>query len=226
MCGVADFFKGDIKEMTNGTEFKLINLLHAKNPNLTHEDLNTRIYEPGIRWNIHLVSYDTLTSREKPSSNGQLSKCEWSFGIMMSPIGITIKTVWAGELRWLRELDTNIKSQLHRDYIHSMTGVFRWCGCFQVGLKIQRMILWWKSMVLRHWILQWIVWCMLSGLKTKKLNRMWRSGWFGLQSHGQSGGGQHQNLPIENHSSGYLRRMHISLISCGLRKSKHFWRPR
>ena len=99
MCGVADFFKGDIKEMTNGTEFKLINLLHAKNPNLTHEDLNTRIYEPGIRWNIHLVSYDTLTSREKPSSNGQLSKCEWSFGIMMSPIGITIKTVWAGELR-------------------------------------------------------------------------------------------------------------------------------
>jgi hypothetical protein len=49
--------------------------------NLTHEDLNTSLDEPENRWNIHLVSYDTLTSRAKPSSNGQLSYCSWSFGI-------------------------------------------------------------------------------------------------------------------------------------------------
>jgi len=33
------------------------------------------------RWNIHLVPYDTLTSRAKPSSNGQLSHCTLSLGI-------------------------------------------------------------------------------------------------------------------------------------------------
>jgi hypothetical protein len=81
MPGVAETFKSVIDEMTFGTDFKLVNLLHAENANLTHEDLNTSIDEPENRWNIHLVSYDTLTSRAKPSSNGQLSYCSWSFGI-------------------------------------------------------------------------------------------------------------------------------------------------
>jgi len=67
--------------MTHGTKFKVVNLLHAKNGNLTHEDLDTSIDEPKNRWHIHLVSYDTLPSRAKPSSNGQLSYCAWSFGI-------------------------------------------------------------------------------------------------------------------------------------------------
>jgi len=62
-----------------------------------------------------------------------------------------------------------------------MTGVIRWCGCFQVRLKIQKMILWWKSMVQRHCILQWKVWYSVSGLKMKKLNRMRRTGWYRLQ---------------------------------------------
>jgi hypothetical protein len=56
-------------------------LLHPENEYLTHEDLNTSIEQPGNRWNIHLVSYDTLTSRAKPSSNGRLTHCFWSFGI-------------------------------------------------------------------------------------------------------------------------------------------------
>jgi hypothetical protein len=81
MPGVAETFKSVIDEMTFATDFKLINLLHAENVNLTHEDLNTSLDEPENRWNIHLVSYDTLTSRAKPSSNGQLSYCSWSFGI-------------------------------------------------------------------------------------------------------------------------------------------------
>jgi len=80
MPGVGETFKSVIDEMTPGTDFKLINILHAENANLTHEDLNTSIDKPEHRCNIHLVSYDTLTSRVKPSSNGQLSYCAWSFG--------------------------------------------------------------------------------------------------------------------------------------------------
>jgi len=81
MPGVAETFKTVIDEMTNGTDFILVNLLHPKNANLTHKDLNSSIIEPENRWNIHLVLYVTLTSRVKPSSNGQLSHCSWSFGI-------------------------------------------------------------------------------------------------------------------------------------------------
>ena len=81
MPGVAETFKTVIDEMSHGTDFKLVNLLLAKNANLTHEDLNTSIDEPENRWNIHLVLYDTLTSTAKPSSNGRLSHCSWSFGI-------------------------------------------------------------------------------------------------------------------------------------------------
>ena len=79
--GVAETFKTVIKVKTHGTDFKLVNLLHAKDATLTHEDLSTSIDEPENRWNIHLVSYDILTSRAKPSSNGRLSHCSWSSGI-------------------------------------------------------------------------------------------------------------------------------------------------
>jgi len=81
MPGVAETFKTVIDKMTHGTEFTLVNLLHAENVDLTHKDLNTSIDEPENRLNIHLVSYDTLTSRAKPSSNSLLSYCAWSFGI-------------------------------------------------------------------------------------------------------------------------------------------------
>jgi len=43
MPGVAETFKTIIDEMTHVTDFKLVNLLHAKNVNLTHEHLNTSI---------------------------------------------------------------------------------------------------------------------------------------------------------------------------------------
>jgi len=81
MLGVAETVKTVIDEMTHGTEFTLVNLSHAENMNLTHEHLNTSIDELDNRWNINLVLYDTLTSRAKPSSSGQLSYCAWSFGI-------------------------------------------------------------------------------------------------------------------------------------------------
>ena len=81
MLGVAETFKSLIDEMTFATDFKLINLLDMENANLTLEDLNTSPDEPENRWNIHHVSYDTLTFRAKSSSNGQLSHCSWSLGI-------------------------------------------------------------------------------------------------------------------------------------------------
>jgi len=59
MPGVAETFKTVINELTHGTDFKLVNLLHTKNAILTHEDLNTSIDEPADRWNIHLALYDT-----------------------------------------------------------------------------------------------------------------------------------------------------------------------
>jgi len=71
-----------IDQMTNWTYFKLCNLLSAENPNLTHKNQNTSIDELQKRWNIHLALYDTLTSRAKPLSDGQLSYCAWRFGIV------------------------------------------------------------------------------------------------------------------------------------------------
>jgi len=44
---VADTFRTVIDEMTHRTEFKLVNLLHAEIANLTNDDLNTTIDEPG-----------------------------------------------------------------------------------------------------------------------------------------------------------------------------------
>ena len=81
MPAIAEMFNSVIDEMTYATDFKLINLLRTENVNLTHENLNTSLDQPENRWNIPLVSYDTLTSREKPSSNSQISQCSWSFGI-------------------------------------------------------------------------------------------------------------------------------------------------
>jgi len=81
MPGVAETVKTLIDEMTHGTAFKLVNLLHTENAILSQEDLNTSIDKQENRWNIYLVQYDNLTLRAQPWSNGQLSHCTWSFGI-------------------------------------------------------------------------------------------------------------------------------------------------
>jgi len=60
-------------------------------------------------------------------------------GLLMSLIGTRRGIAWAGEFRWLWELDSSFKLPQHRDSIHSMTGVSRRCGCLQLRLKIQRM---------------------------------------------------------------------------------------
>jgi hypothetical protein len=75
MPGVAETFKTVTNELTHRTDLKPVNSSQYENAYLTYEDLNTSIDDPENRWNIHLVSYDTLTSRAKPSSNGRLSHC-------------------------------------------------------------------------------------------------------------------------------------------------------
>jgi len=67
--------------MTYGTKVELIYSFHVGIANLTHQDRNTSIDELQYWWNIHLVTYDTVTSRAKPSSTSELSYCSWSFGI-------------------------------------------------------------------------------------------------------------------------------------------------
>jgi len=81
MPGVAGTFTSVIDEVINGTDFQWGIMLQTENENLTHDDLNTGIDKPENRWNIHFVSYNTLTSRAKPSSDGQLSYWVWSFEI-------------------------------------------------------------------------------------------------------------------------------------------------
>jgi len=73
MPGVEEKFTSAINDMTHWTNLNLVNLFDAENVNLAHEDLNTSIDEPENWWNICLISYDTWSSRAKPSSNGQLS---------------------------------------------------------------------------------------------------------------------------------------------------------
>jgi len=140
MPGVAETIRSVIDKMIYWTDFKLLNWLHAENLNHTHQDLIPSIDKPETHRKFHLVSYHTLICRVKPSTNGQFSYCAWSVTIFMSSISTRLKTVWPGKLWWKWPLDSNFKSQLQQDSIHSITGVFRQCGCCLVCLKIQRMI--------------------------------------------------------------------------------------
>jgi hypothetical protein len=123
MHGVAETFNSVIDEMSHGTNFKLINLLHAENANLTHEDLNTRIDEPEIRWNIHLVSYDTLTSRAKPSSNGQLSHCSWSFEIFDESHRYKMRN----SIGWRIAINSRIGFKLPVTAMPGFHSLYDWC---------------------------------------------------------------------------------------------------
>jgi len=81
MSRVAATFKIVIHEIIYATNVKLNKLSYSENANLTHADLNTSTEKLENRCNIHLVSFDTLTSRAKRFSNGQLLYYLWSFGI-------------------------------------------------------------------------------------------------------------------------------------------------
>jgi hypothetical protein len=80
--GDAEMLKRAIDKMTDGTDFKLINMWHVDNANRTHYNLNASIDEPDNRWNIDHVPYTILTLRAKFSYHGQLSHCSSSFRIL------------------------------------------------------------------------------------------------------------------------------------------------
>ena len=123
MPGVAETFKSVIDEMTHGTDFKLVNLLHAENGNLTHKSLNTSIDEPANRWIIHLLSYDTLTSIAIPSSDGQLSNCAWSFGIFDESHRYKTKT----SVGWQIAMNAKIGFKLQVTATPEFHSLYDWC---------------------------------------------------------------------------------------------------
>jgi len=123
MPGVAETIKTVIDEMTHGTDFKLVNLLHPENAYLTDENLNTSIDEPENRWNIHLVSYGTLTSRAKPSSNGRLSHCSWSFGIFDETHRYKTKT----SVGWRIATNARIGFKLQVTATLGFQSLYYWC---------------------------------------------------------------------------------------------------
>jgi len=153
MPRVAETFKSVIDEMTHGTDFKLVNILQAENANLTHEDLNTSIDEAENRWNIHLVSYDTLTSRAKPSSNGQLSYCVRRFGIFDESHRYRTKN----SVGWQIAMNAKIGSKLQVTATPVFHSLDVWC--FQTMMLFsgahddQEDDTVMESMVLRHCIL-------------------------------------------------------------------------
>jgi len=119
MPGLVETFKPVIDEMTNETKFKLVNFLHAENANGTQKDETNSIKEPDNWWNIYLVSYNTLTSRGKPSSNEQLSHSSWSFGIFDESYWFKIKK----SLGWRIAMNVKIRFKLQvtaRPELHSL----------------------------------------------------------------------------------------------------------
>jgi hypothetical protein len=123
MPGMAETFKTVIDEMTHGTEFKLVNLFHAEHANVTHENLNTSIAEQENRWNNHHVSFYNLTSRAKPSSNGQLSYCAWSFGILDESHQYKTKN----SVCWQIEIHAKIGFNLQVTATPGFHSLYDWC---------------------------------------------------------------------------------------------------
>jgi len=224
MPGEAETFPTVINKMTYETDFKLINLLLTENANLTLQDQNTSMHEREIRWNIHLVLYDTWTPSAKPSNNGWVSHWLWSIEIFPCLIGTWWKIAWAAGLWWMLELDSHIESLYSRVSIHCMTGVVRQCGCFPECIKIQRMMLWWNSTVPMHCNSLWNLSCMQPALKMKIIKRMQYTGWYWCFSPGTSACCRNWYMRWVNHWNRYWRTMHALLISDGLRTSTRHWR--
>jgi len=109
--------------MTHGTDVKLINFLHAENANLPHKDLITSIEQPENWWNIHLVLYDTFTSRAKPSSNGQLSHCSWSCVIFDESHWYRRKN----SVGWQIVIIVRIGFKLHVTAMRGFHSLYDWC---------------------------------------------------------------------------------------------------
>jgi hypothetical protein len=98
-------------------------LWHAENANLTYDELNTSLDELASQWNIHLVLYDTLTTRTKLSSNGPLSHCSWSLGIF--PECHRYKT--KNSVGWPIAMTARIGFQLEVTAMPGFHSQYDWC---------------------------------------------------------------------------------------------------
>ena len=123
MPGMAKTFKTIINEMTHGTQFKLVHLLHTRNANLNNDDLNTSKDEPENRWNFHLVPYDTSTSGAKPSSNGHLYYGACSFGIFDESHRYTTEN----SVGWHIAMNAKIGFQLQVTATVGFYSLYDWC---------------------------------------------------------------------------------------------------
>jgi len=123
MPGVAETFNTVIDEMTQGTDSKLVNSLHAKNANLTHKNLNNSIDEMENGWNIHLASYDTFTSSAKPSSNGRLSHYTLSSGLFDE----SHRYVTKHSVGWRIVTNARIRFKLQVTATPGFHSLYDWC---------------------------------------------------------------------------------------------------
>jgi len=78
---VAETFMTVIHNTKYGTDLKFGHSFEADNADHTHRRLKMNIDKPKYRGNSHIVLYDMLESRPKPSSNDQLLQWSWRFGI-------------------------------------------------------------------------------------------------------------------------------------------------
>jgi len=217
---IAKTFKCVINEMTNWTNCQLVNMLHPGNwisPRMIQIQALMSRRTDAIPTLFHMIpSYPECNHQATANSHTVYG----FLGFLNSPIDTRLKAVWAAILQSIWEMDSNFKSHQCQDSIHSMTGIIRWYSNVQVHLKVQRLLLRWKSMVQRYCI-QWeTVQCMASIPKTEKLRRMQCIWWPRLPDLWYWGCAGNQSLKMENHSFQYRRRMHTSFIFSGLRKSK------
>jgi len=190
MPGVGESFKDVIVKMSHGTKFKLVNWMYTEDINRKYEDLTTGIDKQENGWNIHLVSYDMLKSRAKPSSSGQLSYCSCIFGMVDESHRYKMKN----SVGWQIVMNVKIGFKLQVTATPGFHSLYDWC--FQTmwlfldvseDPKVNNEM---EKHSAKAWYSAVKSWCMQSGLKTKELNRLPSTRCYRLQSHGRIGGGR------------------------------------
>jgi len=140
MCRVTERFRRGMNEITYETKYNLVNWFAGENVNFNNKNLNTTIVKLEYRCHIHLILFDTSISERIFQAMANFHTVFGDIGFLIGLIHRSQKTVWAGRL-WLGHvLDSNYRWLLCRDSIHSLLGVTRYYGSFQMHLKIERLI--------------------------------------------------------------------------------------
>jgi hypothetical protein len=84
LASVKNTFLSAVNTMVDGTQFRVIDLGAPGHEDLIHEDLNATPENLRAIWDIHIITYDSLTRRAQRNLQGtprQLTRCQWSWGI-------------------------------------------------------------------------------------------------------------------------------------------------